>query len=433
MIAESFSKILFTNRFSHLTFYNLYLRAAGILISRPEGHIMITEKLYYKDSYKKSFTARLLAQKQDEKGVWLLLDQTLFYPGGGGQLPDQGQINNLTVKDVKEDNDQIWHLVSGVPVPADNVEVKAAIDWERRYYNMQQHSGQHLLSHVLHESGMKTVSVHLGESYTLIEVEGNFPDHNLLGRLEELCSELIRKALMIKTCWVTKDEIDRFPLRRPAGDWRRLRVVEIDALDFSACGGTHVKSTSEIGCIKIIGLEKIRGHARIKAVIGKRADQYFEQLHRVHIELKELLQTETENFAERIRSLKNEIKKQKKETDFYIRNYIQSKSKQIFDANNLKDDIIVYHLQEGKLENAQELARNLADNYNQITFIYYENRFFLTAPADSNFNTSHFLNNYRAALGLKGGGPAGFVQGIIEKPDESALREALLEFRGNEN
>ena len=115
---------------------------------------------------------------------------------------------------------------------------------------------------------------------------------------------------------------------------------------------------------------------------------------------------------------------------FYIRNYIQSKSKQILDANNLKDDIIVYRLQEGKLENAQELALNLADNYNQITFIFYENRFFLTAPADSNFNTSHFLNNYQTALGLKGGGPAGFVQGIIEKPDESAIREALLEFRG---
>ena len=113
---------------------------------------LMNEKLYYTDGYKQECTARIIKQKTDDKGLWLQLDQNIFYPGGGGQLPDKGQIAGNDLHAILEEEGVIWHCIEKNNSINDGIEVKVKIDWPTRYQNMQQHSGQHLLSHVLWEN-----------------------------------------------------------------------------------------------------------------------------------------------------------------------------------------------------------------------------------------------------------------------------------------
>ncbi len=387
---------------------------------------MVTEKVYYQDSYCYQIDATVLDIQRDQDGIWVLPDRTIFFPGGGGQSGDEGKINGTAVRGIRIEDDKIWH---GLATEADfsvAEKVGMEIDRQKRLYNMRQHTGQHLLSHVLDQLGQKTVSVHLGDSYTLIEVEGPWPDENLLKKAEEESNAYIRKSIPVTCQWVSREDIHKFTLRRPAGEWQTLRLVEIENTDYSACGGTHVKNTAEIGYIKITALEKIRGRARIKALTGRKADDYFEQLHLLNTALKIELSSETEHIVERVRGLKSDVEGLGKDVEFYRQTYIDSKCRDIINETESDPILIVYRLSEGKLADAQDLARTLSGKFAKIAFITFADRFYLTAPVDSKFSTRNFLKSHGASLNLRGGGPEGFAQGIAEGSDTEKIKEMIL-------
>ena len=235
---------------------------------------MITQRSYYTDSYTSEFDATLLALTEYEGHLALLLDQSYFYPTSGGQAHDLGTLNNWPVVDVVVGEDgQIYHLLAerpeSIPVP---LPVHGVIDWARRYDHMQQHSGQHLLSQLFYRLlRMETVSVHFGEEESTLDLDAAAVTPEQLAQVEQAASDLVYAALPITSYFVSDAELPRVPLRRPPKVSGQIRIVEIHELDYSACGGTHVRTTAEIGPIKLLRQERRRGQTRITFLCGKRA------------------------------------------------------------------------------------------------------------------------------------------------------------------
>ena len=389
----------------------------------------MNKKLYYSDSYQQECTTRIIKHKTDDMGLWLQLDQNLFYPGGGGQLPDKGQIGGHELQNILEEDGVIWHCIEKNNSINEGDEVHLKIDWPTRYKNMQQHSGQHLLSHVLWESNLKTISVHLGENYTMIEVEGAFPDDRLLYKIENEANHLIRQAIPLKSFIADRNNADALPLRKPAGDWKELRIVEINGRDYSACGGTHVNNTSEIGLIKYIDSEKIRGHARLKFVISGLAYAYLNQLHSIMNQMKESFQTDPAQFPEKLSGLKDELTSLKKENNQLKKYYIQFQCNEILKKTKQRNEIIVHHLAAGNFDDNKEISKQLASEHRKISFIYGNGRFCMCVPESNDFDDTAFLREQGQNLTLKGGGPKGFVQGVYSDIDHERLIKVLCDYK----
>ena len=268
----------------------------------------MTEKLYLKDPYLTAFSARLLNQRETDKGVEVLLDQTTFYPTSGGQPNDQGTLNGIAVKDVILKEDDILHLLEQ---PLSASEVKGEIDWLVRLDHMQQHTGQHLLSAVFIELCQgSTIGFHLGRELSTIDLDIGFLTESQIERVEGLANLYIFQNLPIRAYEVSPEEFSRLKLRKkelPEGV-NRIRIVEIAGVDLSHCGGTHLRSTSEIGLIKITGWEKYKGNIRVSFLCGRRALRDYQKKHKVMEELSAALSVKPEKLNEAVTKLKEEGK-----------------------------------------------------------------------------------------------------------------------------
>jgi alanyl-tRNA synthetase len=222
----------------------------------------MARRLYYDDSYLRRFRARVTSAD----GLRLYLEETAFYPASGGQPFDTGQIGDARVVEVAEDEDGgIAHLVDAPLQPG---EYDAAVDWTRRFDHMQQHSGQHLLSAVLTAlHGIATVSVHIGAETSTIDIDRAAVSAAELDAAETRANEIVFENRAVRVS--SQEGADG--LRKAVSREGTLRVVSIDDLDRSACGGTHVRSTAEIGPVAIRRLQKMRGNVRIEFVCGGRA------------------------------------------------------------------------------------------------------------------------------------------------------------------
>jgi alanyl-tRNA synthetase len=225
----------------------------------------VTERLYYNDSYLYQFQARVLETSDDGRKVFL--DRTAFYPSSGGQPFDVGTLGGVAIVDVIDEDDRVAHVVEK---PLALGEVTAEIDWTRRFDHMQQHTGQHLLSAVFEELfGISTVSFHMGSVASTIDVSAASLSVSQTERVEERCAEIVAEARPVLITF--EDASTDLGLRKASERTGTLRIVSIQGLDRSACGGTHVRSTAEIGPIAIRKLEKIRGTTRVEFVCGMRA------------------------------------------------------------------------------------------------------------------------------------------------------------------
>lgn len=238
---------------------------------------IVTEKLFYKDPYKQDFDGVVTGIETDEKkGVRILLDRTCFYPEGGGQPSDSGDLNGVPVLDVRKEGDEVVHLVSDTSAFAIGGMVHGVVDWERRYDFMQQHTGQHLISAAFFNTReINTVSVHLGEEISTVELDVEKIEDEILVEVERAANLAICMNRSISTEWVTDDELDTATLRRAPKVSGDIRVVSVEDLDRVACGGVHVGRTGEVGLVKLVGTELMRGHLRTIWKIGTRAyDDY---------------------------------------------------------------------------------------------------------------------------------------------------------------
>jgi alanyl-tRNA synthetase len=231
---------------------------------------MASERRYFDDGLTRAFTGRVTAQGEHGGRPAVELAETWFYPESGGQLADTGSIGASRVLDVQvEDDGRVWHVVDALPGEGEHA---CAIDWARRFDHMQQHTGQHVLSAAFERVRQApTLSSTLGADKCVIEVGLDAVDWRLVEQVEAAANAVLWDDRAIALHWTDAEGVSRFPLRKPPKVTGRIRIVEVPDWDWSACGGTHVARTGEVGVVKVVGWEKVRGNVRFTFHCGGRA------------------------------------------------------------------------------------------------------------------------------------------------------------------
>jgi alanyl-tRNA synthetase len=230
---------------------------------------MTTDRLYYDDAYLREFDAAIVERREHEGRPAVALDRTAFYPESGGQPWDKGTLDGVDVIQVIDVDGSILHVTAAeVAGP----KVHGVIDWPARFDHMQQHTGQHVLSQAFFEKVRgETRSFHLGQDVSTLEIGLRTITDDELDRVEDRANAIVWEDREVKAYFVPEERIHEVPLRRPPKKTGLLRVIEVAGYDYSACGGTHCRKTGEIGIIKVLGFEKIRGNLRFEFLCGGRA------------------------------------------------------------------------------------------------------------------------------------------------------------------
>jgi alanyl-tRNA synthetase len=246
----------------------------------------MTTRLYYDDSFLYEFDAQVtefLPASQAQARPAVMLDRTAFYPAGGGQVCDTGRIvrddacgnsEPIAVLEVAEREDgAILHFVSEAASLSPGTRIRGEIDADRRRQHMQQHSGQHLLSAAfLHLFGMSTVSFHMGDESCTIDLDTRSLTPEQVEAAERLANEIILENRPVEIRSVSEADAQKLGLRKaPVAGRAELRLIAIQDFDLSACGGTHVRRTGQIGCVLLRKTEKVRQGMRVEFVCGQRA------------------------------------------------------------------------------------------------------------------------------------------------------------------
>lgn len=276
----------------------------------------MSRKLYYEDPYLTTFTATVTERGVEAGGTpYVVLDQTAFYPVGGGQPCDLGQIDSIEVIDVEEVDGRILHRLAA-PLAGGEI-VQAELDWQRRSDLMQQHTGQHILSAAFEDLfAAETVGFHLGRETTTIDLTVSELTQEMVERAEALANRIIFENRPVEAKFVTAEELAAMPLRKQPTVTENVRIVSVRDFDYSPCGGTHFAQTGEIGPIKVLSWSKYKGNTRVEIVAGWRALQAMTEQQLV---LKNLSRQLTSSFTdlpgnvERLLQEKKEMDKQLQE------------------------------------------------------------------------------------------------------------------------
>ena len=237
----------------------------------------MTRKLFYEDSHIKTFTGRITGCEQTEKGYEITLDATAFYPEGGGQACDLGTLAGVRVLDVRERGEEIVHLCEG-PLEV-GAEVSGEIDWTRRFHLMQQHTGEHIVSGIIHRRyGWHNVGFHMGTDIITIDFDGPIPAE-ALPEIEAEANEAIWANLPVRCWYPSEEELPTVGYRtKKALPWP-VRIVEVPGYDKCACCGTHGANTGEVGLVKLFTVMKFHQGVRIEMACGSSALKLLNQAY----------------------------------------------------------------------------------------------------------------------------------------------------------
>ena len=275
---------------------------------------MSTKKLYDIDAYETEFEARVISCEKVEAGnscddakeiYGVVLEQTLFFPEEGGQTPDKGSIDGKEVIDVQIKDDVITHYLAE-PIEAGSM-AKGTIDWQHRFFNMQQHSGEHLFSGLAHRKyGLKNVGFHLSNQIVTMDFDQALSDEQLK-EMEWEINQAIVANVEIKTGYPSKEELAKMDYRSKIEIDGPVRIVEILGYDVCACCAPHVHRTGEIGIFKIQSVQNYKGGMRISFLCGFRALEEYRRKSEIVAELSGVLTTNQENLVDHVTKLREQV------------------------------------------------------------------------------------------------------------------------------
>ncbi len=228
-----------------------------------------TKKLYDLDSHLRSFTAAVVSCEETSGGYGIVLDQTAFFPEGGGQPSDRGTLDDVPVFDVQELDGKILHMTGAPFSPGQTVH--GNLDWDIRFSNMQQHSGEHIVSGLVHRLyGLDNVGFHMGADAVTVDFNGVLTDAQL-EEIESLANEAVVQNVSVTAAYPDADDLAIMPYRSKKELTGAVRIVTVEGYDVCACCAPHVKRTGEIGLIKLIGSQRYKGGVRVSMLCGFRA------------------------------------------------------------------------------------------------------------------------------------------------------------------
>jgi len=324
----------------------------------------LTERLYYQDSYLKKFKAKVLKKIKIDNRSAVVLNKTAFYPTSGGQTYDIGVIQDIPVVEVVEEGDEIIHILKEELKEKVNSEVVGKIDWERRFDHMQQHLGQHILSGALMEIyGAETVSFHLGEEVCTLDIAKEKLTEEEAKKTEECANEIIFENRPVKCYFVEgEEELKRLNLRKTPDRKGKIRIIEVEDFDLSACGGTHCRAAGEVGLIKIIKWEKRGEKIRLEFICGRRAWKDYFRKNEVMKNISNKLTIKDSELGEAIDRMLEERKEIRKELKEFKEKLQEYEAKRLIDESSLKDNrikIINKVFEEGNFQEVRELVQKI--------------------------------------------------------------------------
>ena len=376
-----------------------------------------TRRLYYENVYIKEFDAQVLECRPAKDGFHVLLDESAFYPEGGGQPSDVGSLGKIQVKEVQEKNGELLHYTDEPLTPGERVH--GQIDWEHRFDLMQQHSGEHMVSGLVHEAfGYDNVGFHMGNDVITIDFNGPLTEKEMEA-IEADVNEKIWKNIPVEITYPSPEELERLPYRSKKELTGRVRLVNFPETDLCACCGTHVTHTGEIGLVKLLSVVKFREGVRMEMLCGKRAMAYLNamdgQNHRVSVKLS-AKPGETAQAVERLY-----------EENYRLKGRIMELEEAMFASEAKgcagKGDVLLFY--EG-LE--ADSLRKLTDAVMQecggrcAVFSRNEDGSYKYAMGEKDGDLRLFAKEMNNALDGRGGGKPFFVQGSV-KANETEIRQ----------
>lgn len=294
----------------------------------------MTEKMFYDDPYICEGEGKIIDIVEKNNKYEVVLDKTPFYPEGGGQPCDLGSINGIPVEYVHEKDDVIYHVMSKKP---DGEVAKCKVDFLRRRDNIQQHTGEHLLSAAFFKlyKGVNC-GFHMGEDYITIDIDMEEVTETMVQKVEEEVNNYIYMNVPTKTYFMSKPEAEKLPLRKAIKAEGRIRIVQLGDVDYSACCGTHVVRTGEVGVVKILKTEKYKGMTRVYFKCGERALKQIMKEHNIIMNLQKSFSTEEDKLVERANSQIEEITNLKKEVSEYQKNEAKIEADKLLKSSHSK-------------------------------------------------------------------------------------------------
>ena len=263
-----------------------------------------TRRLYYEDVYKKEFTATVLECRERKNGFAVTLDESAFYPEGGGQPSDVGTLGDVKVTEVHEKDGELLHYTEQALEVGAKVEGK--IDWARRFDLMQQHSGEHMVSGVIHAKyGYDNVGFHMGSDVITVDLNGML-DEAQLAEIEREVNEKVWENKEVVITYPTEEELKTLDYRSKKELTGKVRIVDFPGADVCACCGTHVTHTGEIGMVKLLSVVKFRDGIRMEMICGKRVLNYLNMVNEQNHQISVKLSAKMEKTADAVQRLQDE-------------------------------------------------------------------------------------------------------------------------------
>ena len=372
---------------------------------------MKTEKLYLNHTEQKEFEAEVIKSFKQDDLFAVVLDRTAFYPTSGGQMHDTGSLNDVEVIDVIEGNDHIIHLLTK-PID-EGAKVIGKINWERRFDFMQQHTGFHILAQsFLKVLDKETLSSHLGEKISTIDVNIEKINLSQIKSVENLANQICFEDRSVKQFFTSVEELNKYHLRAMPAKTGLIRLVEIEDFDVDPCAGTHVGSTGQVGLIKIIRWEKIRGNLRFEFYAGKRALQDYQKKWSVLQNLSTALTESEENLLHSIEKLKTEYKNLMKEKSKISKKILDFEIKELL-AEAANQKIIIKIFENRELHEIRFLANQLIKQTDIWLLFGLKSEKAHLILAHSNhyqYNLNQLVQQIAPLIDGRGGGRADFVE-----------------------
>lgn len=286
-----------------------------------------TERLFYEDSHRKEFTATVLSCEEYKEGYRVVLDRTAFFPEGGGQFGDQGWLNGVEVTDTKEEESIIYHETKEPFAAGETVEGK--LDFDERFARMQQHTGEHIISGIVHRMfGYDNVGFHLGAEVTTLDFNGELSEEQVR-EVEDEANKAVFSDLPIEILYPSQEELREMDYRSKIEIQGQVRIVTIPGIDRCACCAPHTYTTGEVGLIRLLSCERHRGGCRIVMVSGVRALEDCRKKQKSVTEVSVALSAPPEQIGAAVQHLKEQQGKLKERLNQMQAVYLQQKLEEI--------------------------------------------------------------------------------------------------------
>jgi alanyl-tRNA synthetase len=407
----------------------------------------VTLRLYQQDSYLTTFSTRVVGIDKYQDKSAIILAETIFYPESGGQpsdtgylfgpgkapgeVPDQTATDRVRVESAVEEGERIFHLISGVVPFQIGDQVCGVTDWKARFANMQQHTGQHILSQAfLRLLDAPTVSSRLGTEHSTIDVNRLDLAWEDVERVEELGNSIVWEDRPVKIYQGARQELASLRVKRPI-DRETIRVVEVEGFDKSPCGGTHTRRTGEVGMIKILRWERVRDTSRVEFICGSLALADYSWKSKFVVELAQDLTTKDTNVPRLVRGLYGESRDLRKESEHLKRELVRYQLDELEAEASLVGEVKVVagFYRDRSPEEIREIATQLARRKGRVALLACgRDRLHLvfSRSEDVPVDMRELIRMACDLVGGKGGGKPEYCQGGGKSPEqaEQALRRA---------